>query len=46
MMNVRITGRNGNQITGVITGGVGDLIGGAPTPGGKASMIKKVYLVR
>jgi hypothetical protein len=46
MMNVRITARNGSQIVGTITGGIGDVIAGGLTPGGKASLLKKVQLVR
>jgi Flp pilus assembly protein TadG len=46
MMNVRITARIGSQIVGTVTGGLGDVIAGGLTPGGKASLIKKVQLVR
>ena len=45
MIGVRITGRNGNQVEGVITGGVGTNQGGA-TPTGVASLIKTISLVR
>ena len=45
MIGVTITNRNGNQIEGVITGGVGTNTGGA-TPGGAASLIKTISLVR
>ena len=45
MIGVRITSRNGNQIEGVISGGVGTNSGG-PAPNGAASMIKTISLVR
>jgi hypothetical protein len=45
MIGVTITSRQGNQIEGVITGGVGTNSGGA-TPSGVASLIKTIQLVR
>jgi len=46
MIGVRITKRNGNQIEGVITGGVGTNTGGGPAPAGTQSLIKTIQLVR
>jgi hypothetical protein len=46
MLGVRITRRNGNQIEGVITGGVGSNVGGGAAPGGTQSLIKTIQLVR
>ena len=47
MIGVHITKRQGNQIEGVISGGVGTSSGnGGPGPGGAASLIKSIQLVR
>ena len=46
MIGVRITARNGNQIEGVISGGVGTSSGPLPSPSGAASLIKTIQLVR
>jgi hypothetical protein len=45
MLGVRITSRRGNEIWGVISGGVGTDTGG-PNPEGAQSMIKVISLVR
>jgi hypothetical protein len=46
MMSVRITGMSGNNVVGVITGGVGEDLGPGPTPTGTASLIRAIQLVR
>ena len=46
MLSVRISGRHGNQIDGLIVGGVGEDMGPGPTPTGAASLIKVITLVR
>lgn len=46
MLAFEITGRTGNQITGKIIGGPGEIIPGGVPPGGIASMISKIMLVR
>lgn len=46
MIGVRITSRNGNQIEGVIVGGVGTNTGGGTAPSGTQSLIKTIQLVR
>jgi len=46
MLTVRISGRNGNQIQGLIVGGVGEDLGPGPIPTGTSSMLKAIQLVR
>ncbi len=46
MIGMTINGRTGNEVTGVISGGVGENIGTAPAPAGGAGMIKQIQLVR
>ena len=45
MLAVRVSGRQGNEISGVIVGGVGDDVGGS-TPAGAAGMLKAIQLIR
>ena len=46
LVTVRITNRRGNQIDGLIVGGIGEDMGPGPTPSGASSLIKVVQLVR
>jgi Flp pilus assembly protein TadG len=46
MLSVRISRRNGNQIQGLIVGGVGEDLGPGPIPTGTSSLIKAIQLVR
>jgi hypothetical protein len=46
MLSVRITGMKGNDVIGVIIGGVGEDLGPGPTPSGTSSMIYTIRLVR
>lgn len=46
MLAFEITGRSGNQITGTIVGGPGEMIPGGLPPGGNAAMLQKIMLVR
>jgi hypothetical protein len=46
MMSVKITGMQGNDVLGVITGGAGEDLGPGPTPSGTSSMIYSIRLVR
>ena len=45
LLGVRITGRNGNQIQGTISGAAGEATGG-PAPAGTSSIVKAIQLVR
>ena len=46
LVTVRISGRTGSHIDGLIVGGVGENMGPGPTPTGVSSLIKVVQLVR
>ena len=47
MIGVRVTGRQGNQVTGTIIGGIGEDIGsGGPAPTGGAATLYTIKLVR
>jgi hypothetical protein len=46
MMSVRVSGMQGNDVIGVITGGIGEDLGPGPTPTGTSSMIYTIKLVR
>ena len=45
LLGVRITGRTGNQVHGVISGAAGEATGG-PAPAGTSSTVKAIQLVR
>lgn len=46
MIGVRVTGRQGNSVSGVIVGGVGEDIGTGPEPTGNAATLYAIKLVR
>lgn len=46
MIGVRVTGRQGNQVSGVIIGGIGEDIGVGPEPTGSAATLYAIKLVR